>query len=376
MFRLEDLVTVARRENNPKRKYLYVNPLQGKHIPVSPALAMGVFSETAARVRARYPGERLLVIGFAETATAIGAALALMAGNASWYYATSREDIPGAEYLFFTEAHSHATEQRLAVNGLDAAVAGADRIVFAEDEVTTGNTIMNIVGLLRERYQDQELRFGIVSILNSMSDTRLRELQEQGVYCDYLLRIPFQYRIDSVDRDTYLRTAAEPLSDSGAAVPVFRTEGYWNARLPAPVPEIRALTERFTEEAMGYLAPAGIPAGARVLVLGTEEFMYPGLSLGARLEQERPDLQVRFHATTRSPIEVSPDPDYPLHSRETLVSLYDRSRRTFIYNLERYDRVLAVTDAAPCPEGLGSLVAALRKHGNTNIALVKWGDFQ
>ncbi len=376
MFRLEDLVTVARRENNPKRKYLYVNPLQGKHIPVSPGAAMNVFSETAALIRKRYQGERLLVIGFAETATAIGAALALKAGNVSWYFATSREDIPGAEYLFFTEAHSHATEQRLAVNGLNEIVAGADRIVFAEDEVTTGNTIMNIAGLLRERYRERELRFGIVSVLNSMSDERLRELRDRGVYCDCLLRIPFQYRIDSVDRDTYLRTDREPSFTAREIPEIFQAGDFWNARLPAAVPEIRDRTEGFIAAALDILNPSGIPRGSRVLILGTEEFMYPGIAAGAALEKLRPDLQVRFHATTRSPIEVSPDPDYPLHGREPLVSLYDENRRTFVYNLERYDLVLAVTDAAPCRKGLLSLLAALEKHGNTNIAVMKWGNFQ
>ena len=36
-FELEQLITIAKRENNTKRSYLYVNPLQGKHIPVSPS---------------------------------------------------------------------------------------------------------------------------------------------------------------------------------------------------------------------------------------------------------------------------------------------------------------------------------------------------
>ena len=31
----KDLVKIAKRENNPKRNYLVVDPLQGKHIPVA-----------------------------------------------------------------------------------------------------------------------------------------------------------------------------------------------------------------------------------------------------------------------------------------------------------------------------------------------------
>ena len=43
--------------------------------------------------------------------------------------------------------------------------------------------------------------------------------------------------------------------------------------------------------------------GERILVLGTEEFMYAGLIFGETLEKK--GCTVRFHAATRSPIEVS-----------------------------------------------------------------------
>ena len=37
-----DTLRIAKRYNNPKRSYLLVNPLQAKHIPVSPAGALSV----------------------------------------------------------------------------------------------------------------------------------------------------------------------------------------------------------------------------------------------------------------------------------------------------------------------------------------------
>ena len=39
----KDLVKVAKRENNTKRNYLVVDPLQGKHIPVVPSKALDLF---------------------------------------------------------------------------------------------------------------------------------------------------------------------------------------------------------------------------------------------------------------------------------------------------------------------------------------------
>ena len=36
MYTEQGVVRIARRENNNKRKYLVVNRLQGKHVPVKP----------------------------------------------------------------------------------------------------------------------------------------------------------------------------------------------------------------------------------------------------------------------------------------------------------------------------------------------------
>ena len=44
------------------------------------------------------------------------------------------------------------------------------------------------------------------------------------------------------------------------------------------------------------------------------------------------------------------EPDYPLHSRYTLQSLYDSNRVTYIYDLTAYDYVCIVTDAPEPPE--------------------------
>ena len=141
MYKKKQLVGIAKRENNTKRKYLVVNRLQGKHIPVSAKEAFRMFSALAAQVRAAYAGEKLLLVGFAETATAIGAAIATELDTL--YIQTTREDVSGAEYLYFSESHSHATEQKLVRNELDGRIEAIDRIVFVEDEVTTGNTILN-----------------------------------------------------------------------------------------------------------------------------------------------------------------------------------------------------------------------------------------
>ena len=76
IYTQENTLRLARRYRNAKRAYLLVNPLQAKHLPVSPAAALDMMEALGHQLAKRYPGASL-VVGFAETATAIGAAAAL-----------------------------------------------------------------------------------------------------------------------------------------------------------------------------------------------------------------------------------------------------------------------------------------------------------
>lgn len=99
MFQERDLVAIAKRENNKKRNYLVVDPMQGKHIPVSPSKAIDLFTKLAEKIKEAYGNEKILFIGFAETATAIGSQVAISVGGD--YIQTTREIIEGVHYLFF-----------------------------------------------------------------------------------------------------------------------------------------------------------------------------------------------------------------------------------------------------------------------------------
>ena len=70
---LEECLTVATRQN-PRRLYLFVSKVLGKHWPVRPSVMRAVHRQLAAMI-ADLPGP-LLVIGMAETATALGRGVA------------------------------------------------------------------------------------------------------------------------------------------------------------------------------------------------------------------------------------------------------------------------------------------------------------
>ena len=360
----KDLVRVAKRENNVKRNYLVVDPLQGKHIPVSPAKALELFTSLADKIRGKYQDERLLLIGFAETATAIGAQVAVSLGT--MYIQTTREIISDVGYLFFSEEHSHAAEQKLVKDDIDEALKHTDRIVFVEDEVTTGKTILNIISVMRKEYRN-DIKFAVLSILNGMSEEHRKIYEEKAIDLHYLVKTDHSKYGDIADSfagdgeyiDCSCKTAGESV--------VLSVPGRMNARRLVEAREYEAACQRLFEEIIAGFSPR---AEDKILVVGTEEFMYPALFVAARMEKL--GYQVKFHATTRSPIIVSQEEQYPLHARYELCSLYDSDRKTFLYDIGTYGKVLVVTDADILDDkGMNSLLYALRVK-NKDITVVRW----
>lgn len=366
-FEVSDLVRAARRDNNTKRPYLLVNPAQGKHIPVEPHTALSVFGALGEQVRQAIPnGQAVLVIAFAETATAIGAAIAAALPGTVYFMQTTRENVPNTDYLYFSETHSHATEQRLCTRGLDEVLPKVQHIVFAEDEVTTGNTILHLIDALCARYDLAHITFGVASLLNGMTPESWEVYQSKGIWTRYLL---------ATDNAQLSETAARFAADGDRfAVQSAHELQAEHAQTPGLV-DPRCVCEAETYySACGALARKVVQLvpqdAARVLVLGTEECMYPGLIAGFVLERVGHD--VRFHATTRSPILTDAHPDYPLHARYELRSLYDGDRVTYLYNLDAYDHVCIVTDAQNLDQGLDTLLAALARTGNRSVTVLEW----
>ena len=394
MYTEAELVRIAKRENNNRRKYLVVNRLQGKHIPVSPKEALQMFRSLAELIKEAYPSERLLMVGFAETATAIGASVAIECQAA--YMQTTREVIDGVDYLYFSESHSHATEQKLVKTDLDKIIGKTDRIVFIEDEVTTGNTILNIVRLIQKTYA-QPVSFAVASILNGMNEEALENYKNLKIPVHYLVKtahdtyteIAEQYQADGTchictkpqekeveqQKEVQQQIEMQQTKEAQQPIEVQEISGWINARRLHTADTYKQACEQLWQEIQqkyGYTKyTKETETGRRILVLGTEEFMYPALYVGAKLEEA--GYTVRMHATTRSPIAVSKEEKYPLHTRYELASLYDKNRTTFVYDLAEYEEVLVLTDAQKQEtEGWESLQRALTLNHNRQIRGIRW----
>lgn len=361
-----NFIKIAKRQNNTRRHFLIVNPLQGKHIPASPSISLEVFDSLAHTIDGNYTDEKKLFIGFAETATAIGARVAINHGMP--YIQTTREIIPDADYLFFSEEHSHATEQKLVKNDIDSIINSVDRIIFVEDEITTGKTILNIINIIEKTYS-KKIHFSVMSILNGMSEENLLKYKERDIDLFYLQKIDnknYDELADSFAGDGKYFSTEETCRE----YEIKNISGYTNCR--------RLILDSISyEESCKELGENiyseienSISDKQNILVLGSEEFMYPAMRTAKVLEDH--GKTVKFHATTRSPICVSSEENYPLHCRYELESLYDKDRTTFVYDIKSYDKVIIVTDAELNKNsGIKTLLAAAEKN-NTDIEIFRW----
>lgn len=365
MYKENELVKVAKRENNNKRKYLVINRLQGKHIPANAKTTFDMFDSLSEQLKEKYIGQRLLLIGFAETATAIGARLAVKLN--SYYMQTTREQIPNAEYLFFTESHSHATEQKLVKDDIECVIDSIDRIIFVEDEVTTGNTIMKIINILEENYPNK-VKFSVASLLNGMDENSLIKYKNKSIGIHYLVKTnhePYTAIADSYSGDgEYI---GKDITIPTTNIEKYSAGSYQNARRLVYGESYQESCETLWSDISKKLDEGD----KKFLVIGTEEFMYPALYVAEKLLECGVDA--KCHSTTRSPIAVSSEIDYPLHKRYELVSFYDDNRITFIYDLQKYDCVLIITDSENKSDlGLNTLINALSMCGNKKIKLFRW----
>ncbi|HMA45705.1 MAG TPA: phosphoribosyltransferase domain-containing protein, partial [Frankiaceae bacterium] len=146
---LDGLAGLALRRN-PRRAHLLVSRVLGKHLPVDPAVALAAGAVLAGRVSpAPGPAARVppLVVGYCETATSLGHAVADALPGAAYLHSTRRV-VPGWRPLLeFDEAHSHASHHWLMPADPDL-LRTPRPVVLVDDELTTGRTALATIRAL------------------------------------------------------------------------------------------------------------------------------------------------------------------------------------------------------------------------------------
>ncbi len=366
----DDLLVLAKRYNNAKRSYLLVDPLQAKHLAVSPASALEMMYALGDKLKEKYPTARL-VIGFAETATAIAAAAASRI-DGCYYIHTTREpmaDIAEDRWLYFSEEHSHAVEQKICKLKLAEYASCTDTIILLDDEISTGKTLINIVERLRTISEIQGKRIVAASVINRVSEENMARLSEAGIECECLLKLPEEDYTSAVE--WFGVSGAERVSAVSCCV-----AHSCEIKDKIPEPRVGVALSQYRDSLYVEMTGAAfeiedrLSDGSKVLVLGTEECMYPAIMLGRVLEAGRVCGNVRCHATTRSPIGICDADDYPIYEGYKIRSFYDNNRETYIYNPDKYDAVVVVTDGSNM-SALDDIAAVFMKRGEPDIFVVE-----
>ncbi|GAA3235413.1 hypothetical protein GCM10017691_32740 [Pseudonocardia petroleophila] len=396
---------------NPRRAQLLVSRVLGKHMPTDPRLVRaaglllgGLVADALAGrgpralpvdlLHAAVGGERsaaitlgltagagrtavdALVLGYAETATALGHCVA-EALQCDHLHSTRRPVAGFATAGGFSEEHSHATEHLLLPADPDL-LRGDRPLVLVDDELSTGRTVLNTITALhaahpRERYvvatlvdaRPDDALLGGVAALGARLDVVALCRAEVTVPADVHERAA-EVRAGLADGSQWGGSTPTGSEQSHPAAPVRLAECGWPDGLPVGGRHgFLAEHHRALDAALPALARSlGAKPGENTLVLGTEELM----ALPLRLAQTLADAgcAVRFSTTTRSPAVVVDEPGYALRTGITFPAHDDPADGPgprFAYNLGgpgSWDHVVVVVDPpADTPALRDGLLAAL-----------------
>ncbi|MFF4028306.1 phosphoribosyltransferase [Streptomyces sviceus] len=388
--RLTDLLGLALRRN-PKRAHLLVSNVLGKHVPQSPSVVYGHGFSLGRRVRDLLGDEeaaRAVVLGYAETATGLGHCVADGIALAPYLHST-RRPVPGvAPAGGFEESHSHATSHLLLPED-PALLAGDGPLVLVDDEFSTGNTVLNTIRDLHERYSRD--RYVVVALVDMRSEADAGRLEqfaaEIGARVDLVAAasgtVSLPEGVLEIGQDLVSRFEGSHLGARRTARPAptsphpatNRVDLDWPRDLPDGArhgftPAHRIRLEHELPAMAARLAEALPPNAHHVHILGFEELMYAPLRLARELEQRAQDTEFTYSTTTRSPVLAVDDPGYAIRTRLTFPAHdnpADGPGDRYAYNVAGagFDAVVVVVDStADTPElhAPDGLLARLAEH--------------
>ena len=370
-YQLEDLLGFAQRIN-PKRAFLFVSKVLGRHIPVAPSTMRHAFTDLANLVPNELPTP-ILVIGMAETAVGLSAGVhqalqtrypqALLLNSTRHAQHDENSDANGADALLttFCEDHSHAS-QHLIYQSSDKVtqeqLLASKTLIMVDDEASTGNTCVNVVTALRNAGLTQLKQVHLTTLVDWSLDQENTNKQTEDAkparMADRLTGIEFHRHhllsgawqwtdapnpepitMPSVDTTAAGSQALGHTGNWGRFPTLDSTEGF-----DKYLSSFQAAFARFNDQKSFEVTQ--LPK--RILVLGSNEFVWLPFLLAEWLEAaaQKPDSDtgaiVNFSALTRSPIALG-------GAITTMLSFgdnYGLGMTNFAYNVEPSDWDLIV----------------------------------
>lgn len=361
---------------NKARLLLFVSTALGKHIPASPSTISEAAHRLGTLVQEGDLAEPVLVIGFAETATALGYGVAEMLGDAHYIHTTRTPS--HALVAEFSEEHSHAQTHYLAP--LEASVlASARTIVLVDDEISTGRTAINLMRSISDSYQCRN--FLVASLVDSRSDTERsamdRAADEAGLSVSVFslstvdLVVPFEPLL-AVDA----QSDPPRVSLGGERCPVRTLAVPWPDRLNLHGSDGFSRGDRADLElqsrAIAATVLAEVVGTPRIHVLGVEEFMTVPRAVAGFIEEA--GFRTSFSSTTRSPAAVIDEEGYAIRSGfEFLGDASQAEHARFLYNVkpDLYDLMIVVAPKSGPYAASAGLIDSLAV-GSAVLSVMIW----
>lgn len=325
---------------NPRRSFLFVSKVLGRHIPVRPSQMRETFDLLASQIPADLP-RPVVVIGMAETAVGLGAAVHQAYAGADQdvvFLSTTRQQIESPVMCTFEEEHSHAsthylyqpTDQR--TRGL---VENAKSLVLVDDEMSTGNTFVNLVRAIQPVMP--ALKRIVLATLTDWSDGAA--VQRLGPLASSVALLHGRYTWTPNDGAAAMQLP-ERASASCSPHQMTLDNDWGRAGIINHTPHLRGATTA--------------KPGENILVLGTGEYVWQPFLLAEELERQ--GANVRFSAVTQSPIALG----LSISSAHSCVDNYGRGTPNYVYNVNTlsYDRIILCAET-PAHTIDPALVAAL-----------------
>lgn len=368
----ESLFSVALRVNK-KRQFLFVSKLIAKHLAVHPSLALGTgtllasllveemglesFPDTEALVKMIETGaadrettltslqfkeilpKKTVFIGMAETATGLGHSVFQHFDEAAYIH-TTREEIIGMTPSFvFEEEHSHATSHKVyAPSGM---LEDADTIVLIDDEISTGNTLLNLVCALDDQFPGKN--YASLSILDWRNDSQKEKMEKMAA--DRKINLTVLSLMAGHFELVHSSAPEEPeqavLTGGGSRIPDIELAGERLSVGSKTRQHYIPYTGRFgisskQQDEIGAWAEAAAKqvksTSQQALVIGVGENMYLPLRFALAL-----DGNPLVQTTTRSPIFASETAGYPIKEKAKFELPDAEETSQFIYNLNKLD---------------------------------------
>lgn len=324
---------------NPRRGFLIVSKVLGRHIPARPSEMRAALRALAAKVPGDLPGP-VLVVGLAETAVGLGQGLfeeLRRDGMEGGFLHSTRQVVDHPLLCRFQEPHSHASAHLLyrpAPETID--LARVRTLLIVDDEVSTGTTLRNLALALAPGLPRCE-RIAVATFTDWSSSTSWLEAMPRPAQCASLLR-------GRLDWTPTVAPAAATAAFDSAAGALGSLSG------PGPFGRVG------TVEPVAPRLPADppLPPGSALRVIGTGEFTHPPFLLAERLEKAGHDVVIQ--ATTRSPAHLGG----AIHHVVAFEDNYGSGIGNFLYNAQPAEaRLSLICHETPAGTVDPALVAAL-----------------